>query len=234
LDEFADDIHNLDAISRRFVTGEGRKEFPGEWETSPVHIDTSQLIIGGQEVMQDWQRPLMKAMSDIVSESHGDVLEIGFGMGISASYIQERGVRSHSIVECNDGVIRSFERWREALQEKKVTLIRGRWQDVVAELGVYDGILFDTYPTSQEEFDEYVVEHVTFAEPFFETAALCLKKGGVFTYYTNEADSFSRRHQRLLFKHFSSICLSVVKSLSPPKNNINWWVDSMVVVRAVK
>ena len=32
-----------------------------------------------QEIMEDWQVPLMRVMAAHVAEAHGDVLEIGFG-----------------------------------------------------------------------------------------------------------------------------------------------------------
>jgi hypothetical protein len=72
------------------------------------------------------------------------------------------------------------------------------------------------------------------AEDIFPIAAKCLRKGGIFTWYTNEIDSFSRRHQRLALKYFSSITLQVVKPLSPPEDCHYWWSDAMVAVKAVK
>ena len=44
------------------------------------------------EVMMDWEDPLMSASAAYICEGGGDILEIGFGMGISATYIQ-----SHTI-----------------------------------------------------------------------------------------------------------------------------------------
>jgi guanidinoacetate N-methyltransferase len=155
-------------------------------------------------------------------------------MGISATYIQECGVQSHTIIECNDDVVRAFEKWKDRRPARDIRLIYGKWQDVVDRLGRYDGILFDTYPLDEDEFIAHVINSITFAEHFFPVAAQCLKEGGVFTYYTNEIDSFSRRHQRLLFKYFSSFTLSVVKPLSPPEDCNYWWADSMVVVKAIK
>ena len=40
------------------------------------------------EVMMDWEHSLMSASAAYVCENGGDILEIGFGMGISAGYIQ--------------------------------------------------------------------------------------------------------------------------------------------------
>ena len=59
---------------------------------------------GGPEcqVMMNWEDSIMKASADYVCENGGDILEIGFGMGISAGHIQ-RGkllvIRFYRILE---------------------------------------------------------------------------------------------------------------------------------------
>ena len=39
-----------------------------------------------KEVMMDWEDNIMSASAAYVCEGGGDILEIGFGMGISATY----------------------------------------------------------------------------------------------------------------------------------------------------
>ena len=51
------------------------------------------------EVMMNWEDSIMKASADYVCENGGDILEIGFGMGISAGYIQANNINSHTIIE---------------------------------------------------------------------------------------------------------------------------------------
>ena len=51
------------------------------------------------QVMMSWEDSIMKASADYVCEGGGDILEIGFGMGISAGYIQANSITSHTIVE---------------------------------------------------------------------------------------------------------------------------------------
>ena len=101
-------------------------------------------------------------------------------------------------------------------------------------LGTYDAVFFDTYSLSEDEFNEHVIKNISFAEHFFPVAAKCLRPGGVFTYYTNEIASFSRRHQRLVLKYFSSFTLSVGGPLSPPADCHYRWADSMVATEAIK
>ena len=176
----------------------------------------------------------MKTMADIATESRVDVLEVGFGMGISASYIQAGHPRSHTIIECNHDVMKAFAEWAGKYADRDIRLVQGRWQDVVDRLDRFDGVFFDTYPASEEEFEEAVINSINFAEAFIPAAAALLRPGGVFTYYTNEIDSFSRRHQRFLFQHFSSFTLSIVRSLLPPEDCHYWWADSMAGVKALK
>ena len=50
------------------------------------------------QVMMNWEDNIMKAKADYVCENGGDILEVGFGMGISADYIQANNPSSHTIV----------------------------------------------------------------------------------------------------------------------------------------
>jgi hypothetical protein len=39
-------------------------------------------------VMMEWERPLMRAHAEVVCQAKGDVLNVGFGMGIVDGFIQ--------------------------------------------------------------------------------------------------------------------------------------------------
>jgi len=234
LNECADDLRALDELVTHFVPGSDRVEISGDLAAAHPSAVDRQLVIEGQQIMQDWQKPLMKELARAVTERQGDVLEIGFGMGLSAGYIQDTGARSHVVVEANEKVADAARRWRERYPDRKIRIINAMWQDVIDEMELFDGILFDTYPMSEDEFRRYVLKDVTFAEHCFMAAGRHLKPGGIFTYYSNEIDSLSRRHQRALLRTFSSFHVSIVKNLHPPQDSQNWWADSMAVVRACK
>lgn len=234
LDEAVDDLRTIDATARRCVGGSARPMMNADWRRGRAEFSSEQLQIHGQQVMQAWERPLMQALAEIAGGTRGDVAEIGFGMGISASMLQEAGVRSHTIVECHPDVLDALARWREHYPNAAIDVVARRWQDWIAAEASFDAILFDTYPTSEEEYAAEVIESPTFAASFFPTASRLLRPGGVFTYYTNEIDSLSRRHQRLLFEHFSSVGVSLVRDLQPPADCQYWWADSMAVVKAIK
>ena len=224
LTEFSDNLRALDKLAARFVNGKPQTSLD----------DRTQKILSDDEIMEEWQIPLMQAMAEVVTESNGDILEVGFGRGVSATLIQEQKVLSHTIIECNDSVVERFFEWKEFFKGKKINLVHGLWQDTIDDLGLFDGIFFHTYPLNEEEYMKNVHGRVTFAEHFFETASNHLRTGGIFTYFSNEIDSLGRGHQRALFKHFSSFSLKVIDLELPDDINDTWWADSMVVVKAVK
>ncbi|RZK13106.1 MAG: class I SAM-dependent methyltransferase [Flavobacterium sp.] len=223
LNEFSDNLQALDKIAGRFVSG--KPEISLE--------DRTQKILSDEEIMEEWQIPLMQAMAEVVTESHGNILEIGFGYGVSATMIQEREVKSHTIIECNDSVVERFFEWKELFKGKEINLVHGLWQDTIDDLGLFDGIFFHTYTLNEEEYMKNVHGRSTFAEHFFETAAKHLHPGGVFTYFSNEIDSLGRGHQRALFKHFSTLSLTTIELNIPDDVNDTWWANSMVIVKAV-
>ena len=224
LREAGDDLQALDSVASRFVPG-GRRGLP---------TDMRHANLSDDEIMEDWQLPLMEAMAAIVARSGGDILEIGFGRGVSAELIQRHGVRSHSIVECNPHVLARAERWREARSDRDIRIVPGLWQDVIDSVGDFDSVFFHTYALDEDEAADLLSSSVTFAASFFPSAAAHLRPGGVFTYLTNEIDSLARAHQRLLFEHFSALRLQRVRLTLPPDVRDAWWADSMVVVEAVK
>jgi guanidinoacetate N-methyltransferase len=222
--EAGDDLQALDATARRFVPG-AQRDLPA---------DMRDAALSDAEIMEDWQLPLMEAMAAIAARAGGDVLEVGFGRGISAALIQRLGVRSHTIIECNPHVIARFERWRETVPDRDIRMVPGLWQDVIGALGAFDAVFFHTYALDEDEAVELLASSVTFAAGFFPVAAAHLRTGGVFTYLSNEIDTLGRAHQRLLFDHFSSLRLQRVPLTLPPDVRDAWWADSMVVVEAVK
>merc|ERR1712224_79659 len=102
------------------------------------------------------------------------ILEIGFGMGISASFIHKAGCASHTIVEANADVMKSLVDWRIKMTKSSsclVTPVFGFWEDVLYQLdGVYDGIMYDPHP-------------LTATLPFLTEARRLLKVGGKLVFF---------------------------------------------------
>lgn len=229
LNEFSADLNALNEQTKNFVPGEtSAKDFIG-------FAEREQAQLTDQEIMEDWQIPLMEAMTKAITERGGDILEVGFGRGISAEMIQKYPLDSHTIIECNDSIIEEyFKPWKAKYSDKEIHLVHGLWQDTIDDLGHYDGIFFHTYPLNEDEYMQYVYASITFAEHFFSYASDHLKPGGSFTYFSNEIKSLSREHQHLLLKHFSSFNVSAVPLRLPENVKDTWWADSMVVIKAIK
>ena len=105
------------------------------------------------EVMMSWEAPIMEKSAEYICESKGDILEIGFGMGICSDYIQAQGVNSHTIVEIHPQILEKLYIWAE--DKDNVIIVEGDWSSV--ELGTYDGIFLDTFGDENlSKFKEFI------------------------------------------------------------------------------
>lgn len=101
------------------------------------------------QVMMEWER---QYMVDLIGKlnPYGKVLEVGFGLGISANEIQKYDIESHTIIECNPEVLKVARKWASK-QEHDVHIVEGKWQDVLKTLGTFDSIFFDDSPDFVED-----------------------------------------------------------------------------------
>jgi len=129
-------------------------------------------------VMMSWETDLMKQHAKRVTQNRGDVLEIGFGMGISAQYIQEYGCTSHTIVELHPDILIRLQDW--AKDKPNIKIIHGDWfelQDIICQ-NKYDGIFYDADCSNNPKFRKTIVDKT-------------LKQHGVFTYFApNGSDKY--------------------------------------------
>lgn len=95
------------------------------------------------EVMMSWETPIMEKSAAFVCENGGDILEIGFGMGIASDAIQSHNPASHTIIELHPQIAERAREW--AINKPNVTIIEGDWINEIASLATFDGIFYDTY-----------------------------------------------------------------------------------------
>ena len=107
--------------------------------------DFKELLLSDQkgQVMMEWEQPYMEACIDLL-KPRGDVLEVGFGCGYSANHIQTYNPKSHTIVECDPIVLQKLDLW--AKDKSNVKIVKGRWQEVIQQLGIFDEIFLDDFP----------------------------------------------------------------------------------------
>ena len=203
---------------------------PGNFDDyieTPAHYDEKELIIGGIEVMQEWERPLMRALAYEAARNKGSVLEIGFGMGISASYLVEAGCSEYTVIEPHPAVLERARAWA-AKQPVPVRIVEGFWQDAIDGLSSFDGILFDPIAVAADESMERLYV------PFIPHASQHLNPGGVFTFFSATSDRIPPKHLELLEQSFTECRYYNVTGLRPPKDCQYYQSSKMLVPVCIK
>ena len=121
-----------------------------------------------REVMMEWEHTIMSASAAYVTQNGGDILEIGFGMGISAGYIQSHSINSHTIIENHPDIISRAQAW--ASGKSNVTIVTGSWYEVKDNLPTYDGLFYDTFGDDDMQY-------------FSSSLSSLVKSGGVTTWW---------------------------------------------------
>tara|TARA_R100000656_G_scaffold107564_1_gene79695 strand:+ start:59 stop:631 length:573 start_codon:yes stop_codon:yes gene_type:complete len=168
-------------------------------DTSSVCIKESESVV------------IMKEHTDFICEGKGDILEIGFGMGISANYIQAQDVNSHTIVDIHPQVIEKLKIWAE--DKDNVTIVEGDWYSVEG-LSTYDGIFIDTYKDDNwNEFKNFTSDKI--------------KSGGRITYWNMNPNGANNEFGYNTFS-YKEIDIDVVDDDSYLKFNNNKYCIPMV------
>lgn len=117
-------------------------------------------------VMMDWENTIMKRHAETLLPTPGlRALNVGHGLGLVDTAIQERQPAEHHIIEAHPQVI---ARMKENGWDKRpgVRIWEGRWQDMLPKMAaegvVLDAIYYDTfaedYAALREFFSEYIIQ----------------------------------------------------------------------------
>ncbi|KAI8321140.1 ankyrin repeat family protein [Martensiomyces pterosporus] len=130
-----------------------------DYLSQPVEYSGDRLVDAEKNgVMMSWEAPLMELHAKtICSRPDSVVLNVGFGMGIIDTALQELGPGKHVIVEAHPDV---YKHMKDEGWDKKpnVHILFGRWQDKLDEiraLGPYDSIFFDTFGEFYKDLDDF-------------------------------------------------------------------------------
>lgn len=201
-----------------------------EWKSATAQFSQSDLKIFGHVVMEDWESPYMKVLADICTKNGGVVLELGFGMGISAKFIQLHCIKKRIIIEANHQVAAKAREFAE-IANNEVVVLEGFWEEIIDSIddNSLDGILFDTYPLEESELYQ---NHFN----FFPFAFKKLKQGGIFTYYSDEVRSFGDINlKRLIDAGFKMEgIMSRVVNVCPPIDCEYWKAQTILAPIIVK
>ena len=147
------------------------------WVAEREALTDDRLDIEGHPVMQRWETPYMVKLAEVSCRQGGRVLEVGFGMAISATTVQSHPIDEHIILEANADVFKRLEDFAESAPSKVTPVGPDLWQNSISKIpdNSIDGILYDTYPLNKEE------QHIHQFE-FMRQARRILKPGGIMTY----------------------------------------------------
>lgn len=196
------------------------------WKAAPAFFTKHTLTIEGEPVMEDWEKQYMWELAAIATENGGRVLEIGFGMGISANYIQEFDIEQHIIIEANHVVAIRAQAFAEK-SPRATQVIEGFWDEVIEQIPdeSLDGILLDSYPMAKGDT----------GEPFFPFAWRKLRPGGLFTLFSGEPKSLRlTQMQALLQAGFQEENIShKVVAVNPPAD-CRYYQHSSIIAPIIK
>jgi len=86
---------------------------------------------------------LRKNYIEYVCQKGGDILEIGFGGGITSNMIQTHKIKSHTIIERDDIFFNKLSKWSK--NKPNVQTIHGDWISDIPKYKKYDGIFVDLW-----------------------------------------------------------------------------------------
>lgn len=111
----------------------------GDYLEDRVSFSEGKLVDSDSKaIMMAWEKPLMEAHAKAICSGGGHILNIGFGMGLVDTAIQQYSPVTHTIVEAHPEVYERMLRtgWGE---KNNVKIIFGRWQDNLSQPESYDG-----------------------------------------------------------------------------------------------
>ncbi len=91
---------------------------------------------------------LHKECCKVICQNGGDILEIGFGAGVTADFIQQHKIESHTIVEIDNVFYGKLLEWVK--NKPNVRTIKGNWLRDIPENKKYDGIFIDVWDEGKE------------------------------------------------------------------------------------
>jgi len=95
------------------------------------------------QIMMEWEKSYMEECIQKL-QPFGDVLEIGFGLGYSATEIQKFPIKSYTVIECDESTYRRALKWKEKYNHP-INVVFGRWEDMYKTLPKFDCLFFDDY-----------------------------------------------------------------------------------------
>lgn len=125
-------------------------------------VSTKDLTEGGQigmyltldkhNIMGYYEKKAIKKQVRDLCKKHkpSKVLEIGFGLGYTATEFQKQKVKEHTIVEAHPTIFKEAEKWKKKYPGNNITLVYDFIQDFKHNEDDYDLIYDDRYELIDE------------------------------------------------------------------------------------
>ena len=151
------------------------------------------LYIEGHEIMASYQRPYMQALADIVTRKGGDILNIGYGLGLLDAAIEQyrssRAIGAHFVIEINEHIAAC------ARSVPHLTVLNADWNTGLDQLGghCFDGVVYDGFPLS---FDTVHRDGVIFIDALVRRGLLA--SDGILTFFVDAVDTLGEEFRAFL------------------------------------
>jgi cystathionine beta-lyase/cystathionine gamma-synthase len=204
------------------------------WKNAkPVLEKTSRgetiLRIMGFEVMSDYKRPYMEKLAEVVTRQGGNILNIGYGLGILDKEIEKyrntRKLQQHYVIELNKHIA------EQARQTENLIVIENDWRKALHDIRnvEFDGIVYDGFPLEKNEIHR---DAILFIEELVQTKLL--KHGGILTFYTDAAHFIGEKFIRYL-KGLNLYLVDLEKIyVSVPQRERQIWKEDHFLVPIVR
>lgn len=109
---------------------------------------------GDKIIMDEKARKYEEKIGELVGTKGGDILEIGFGLGISSNKIQSYDINSHIIIEKRKEIYDKAIEWAE--DKENVTVYLGDWINILPKLNdSFDAIYNDADEESKDKLSNF-------------------------------------------------------------------------------
>ncbi|MEU2666090.1 class I SAM-dependent methyltransferase [Micromonospora sp. NPDC007220] len=185
------------------------------WHRLPSRLEADQLVVDDHyKVMKRWETPLMQRMAEILLANleRTRIIEVGFGMGISAGALQDQKIERHTIIEPHPEMFERLRQWRAERPQADIRPVHDYWQNQAGLFAEADGIFFDTYA---EDVPALVDENVS----FLVEAASHLKPGAAVALFWI-LPTIDEVQQEKLYSHYRRIVIERVP-VEPGTTGVN-------------
>lgn len=118
------------------------------------------------------EKSFLKALTGVLRPSN-EILQIGFGSGLVAEYLQTFHPKRHLIIESHQETLTRAKKW--ALKYPQVSILPDRWENTLTNSDVFDAIIFSDFSLANQ------------AKGFCsETGKLALQKGNALSAMVEE------------------------------------------------